>query len=111
MTICSCLIPSASSHHENCINEGCGKRIETIYEKYDALKAKNKRLELVVETLKELYVYGDSGFYRKQNQSTYSIAPKHDIEMRAVSQMYHANFDGKLAREIKERVSIIEDIY
>ena len=36
---CECDISSPSAHSDRCINDGCSKKIKTIYEKYEELKA------------------------------------------------------------------------
>lgn len=49
MSKCICRIPSPSSHHEYCLNDHCGKRIETIYEKHDRL---SRQFNIAYEALK-----------------------------------------------------------
>lgn len=57
MIYCECNIPSASSHHENCINDGCHKKIKTIHQEYDDLKKEltqeRERRESAEKILKE----------------------------------------------------------
>ena len=68
----------------------------------NAVKEMNK-LQAQIKELEKLYKYGEPDFWRKQNQSSFAIAPKEDIESR-IDTKYHANFAGKLAREVKRNV-------
>jgi hypothetical protein len=51
---CQCRIPSASAHHDRCINAGCGMRIETMHSKYakaiDIITEQATRIKELEET-------------------------------------------------------------
>jgi hypothetical protein len=49
---CSCKWASASSYHDCCNNEGCGKVIETPYEKLDKAFNEIKKLKEEIEVLR-----------------------------------------------------------
>lgn len=53
MEYCKCRIPSPSAHHDNCINDGCGKRIKTIYQKYDELKEERDNYKRSLTIIRE----------------------------------------------------------
>jgi hypothetical protein len=48
--VCICRIPSPSSHHDHCLNDDCGKKIETIYEMYNRLE---KQFNIAYQALKD----------------------------------------------------------
>lgn len=49
---CECEIPSPSSHHQHCLNDECGKRIESVYQKSGRQAARIYYLEQVIGALK-----------------------------------------------------------
>jgi hypothetical protein len=53
---CQCRISSASAHHNRCINEGCGKRIETIYSKYSKARDIIAEQATRIKELEETYL-------------------------------------------------------
>ena len=54
---CNCKIPSASTHHENCINDGCHLKIKSIHQKYSELKEKLKAVEAERNALKTQLIF------------------------------------------------------
>jgi hypothetical protein len=56
---CECKWSSPSSHHDCCINPGCGKVIKTIYEMYSELKKETDRLKEYASKMAD----PDSDFY------------------------------------------------
>ncbi len=68
---CKCRIPSPSNHHEFCINEECGLRIETIQEicteyraKIQSLEKRNALVEDALKTIEQLSYLGSDSFWK-----------------------------------------------
>lgn len=77
MRYCECDIPSASSHHDKCINSECGLEIESIYKRYSELEEKLKTVEVERDRYKTQYKLSGGVWV---DQAIYSTRKLHVLE-------------------------------